>query len=43
MDAIPEPDPPILAIYQAPQVDLVHRGHGADQWLEVPGDDEPGG
>jgi hypothetical protein len=41
MDTIPEPDPPIVAIYQAAGVNRVYRGPGTDQWTVVPSEDRP--
>lgn len=41
LDSMPEPDPPILAVYQASDVDLVHRAPG-DSWVVVAREDEPG-
>jgi hypothetical protein len=40
MDTIPEPDPPIVAIYQAPGVHRIHRGPSDNQWTVVPPQDQ---
>jgi hypothetical protein len=41
LDTIPEPDPPIIAVYRAPTVEIVHRGDGDDEWIVVSDDDQP--